>query len=191
MKLIAIGVATFLVCLAGVTLATRPRATPPAVAAGAVHAAVAARRDTATADSGARAARGGAPAPADSARADTAATPRPPAGAAAASPAPAPSPRSSAVAAAPSGTARARRPIPPPPVSPDRSQLYRRLSRIFSNMKAADAAGVFAKLTDEEVVGILTQLGARQAASLMGALPKDRAAVISHRLLVPAPAGTQ
>jgi flagellar motility protein MotE (MotC chaperone) len=40
-------------------------------------------------------------------------------------------------------------------------------------------------MTDEEVVGILSQLGTRPAASLLASLPKERAAVLSQRLLAP------
>jgi len=170
MKLAVIGIVVFVACLAGVTLATRPRAvaSPAPTAARADSGAGAATRpdsahtgaDTLRADTP-RADTPGPATPASAPAADTAANPNPPA----------------AKPAAPR--------LPAAPVTPDRSELYHRLSRIFTNMKAEDAAGVMAKLTDDEVVGILTQLGARQAASLLSALPKDRAAILSHRLLRP------
>lgn len=60
---------------------------------------------------------------------------------------------------------------------------YKQLARIFSNMKTTDAAKVLAYMSDEEVQGVLQQLGVRPAAGLLAALPKERAAVLSRRML--------
>lgn len=79
---------------------------------------------------------------------------------------------------------------PPSPVgsgSPEAARLeassYKQLARIFSNMKTTDAAKVLAYMSDEEVEGVLRQLGVRSAAGLLAALPKERAAALSRRLL--------
>jgi flagellar motility protein MotE (MotC chaperone) len=50
-------------------------------------------------------------------------------------------------------------------------------------MKTSDAVKVLAFMSDDEVQGVLEQLGVRQAAGLLAALPKERAAVLSRRLL--------
>ncbi len=60
---------------------------------------------------------------------------------------------------------------------------YKQLARIFSNMKTTDAAKVLAYMSDEEVHGVLEQLGVRPAAGLLAALPKERAAILSRRML--------
>lgn len=71
--------------------------------------------------------------------------------------------------------------------SPEAARLeassYKQLARIFANMKTTDAAKVLAYMSDEEVEGVLRQLGVRPAAGLLAALPKERAAALSRRLL--------
>jgi flagellar motility protein MotE (MotC chaperone) len=52
-------------------------------------------------------------------------------------------------------------------------------------MKALEAAKVLAFLSDDEVEGILRAVGPRQAADFMTNIPKERAAILSRRLLVP------
>jgi flagellar motility protein MotE (MotC chaperone) len=54
-------------------------------------------------------------------------------------------------------------------------------------MKATEAVKVMAFLSDEEVEGILRAVGPRQAGDFLTNLPKDRAATLSRRLLVPKP----
>jgi hypothetical protein len=68
---------------------------------------------------------------------------------------------------------------------------FRQLARIFSNMKTTDAVKVMAYMSDDEVQGVLEELGVRQAAGLLAAFPKERAAALSRRLLhvPPKPAG--
>ncbi len=66
-----------------------------------------------------------------------------------------------------------------------REQAYKQVARIFSAMKPPEAAKVLAFLSDEEVEGILRAVGPRQAADFMTNLPKERAAVLSRRLLIP------
>jgi hypothetical protein len=66
---------------------------------------------------------------------------------------------------------------------PAAAASFRQLARIFSNMKTSDAVKVLAFMSDDEVQGVLEQLGVRQAAGLLAALPKERAAVLSRRLL--------
>ena len=50
-------------------------------------------------------------------------------------------------------------------------------------MKTTDAVKVMGFMSDDEVQGVLEQLGVRQAAGLLAAFPKERAAVLSRRLL--------
>ena len=61
------------------------------------------------------------------------------------------------------------------------------VSRLRLEVEAAggndDAAKVLGYMSDEEVQGVLQQLGVRPAAGLLAALPKERAAVLSRRLL--------
>ncbi len=67
---------------------------------------------------------------------------------------------------------------------------YRQLGRILTNMPAAEAVAVLTLLRDDEVEGILRQVGVRQAAALLAGMPKERAADLSRRLLTPADSGT-
>lgn len=60
---------------------------------------------------------------------------------------------------------------------------FKQLARIFSNMKTTDAAKVLAYMSDDEVQGVLQQLGVRPAAGLLAALPKERAALLGRRML--------
>lgn len=67
----------------------------------------------------------------------------------------------------------------------ERTAAFKQLARIFGNMKPADAVKVLAFMTDDEVEGVVRQFAPRQAAELLAAFPKERAAVLSRRLLVP------
>lgn len=81
---------------------------------------------------------------------------------------------------------------PAPPAAPPGAALaatsnddagYRQVARVLSNMKPTDAAAIVAHLSDDQLDGVLRQLGVRQAASLMGALPVERAAAMSRRMI--------
>lgn len=76
--------------------------------------------------------------------------------------------------------------IPASTVDPAaKAEAYKQVARVLSAMKAAEAAKVLAFLSDTEVEGILRAVGPRQAADFMTNLPKERAAALSRRLLVP------
>ena len=68
---------------------------------------------------------------------------------------------------------------------------YRQVARILSSMKADDAAKIAAYLTDDQVEGILGQLGVRQSASLLTSLPTARAAALSRRIIEHGPTETK
>jgi hypothetical protein len=99
-----------------------------------------------------------------------------------------------AVPPAPVAAAAASRPTPAPPVGQPpapvaataaaRDAVYRQLSRIYSAMKPSEAAEVLSHLGEEDVIGILSKFGARQAAQILGAMPRERAAALSQRLLL-------
>ena len=63
------------------------------------------------------------------------------------------------------------------------------VAKIMASMKPKDAAAIVANLNDDELERIIRQLNAKQVASLLTALPKDRAATMSRRLLAPGAAG--
>ena len=183
MRLVLMGVGVFLLSLGGTTgaLVRKARAAHPAAAdSSAAHADSAktpadsarARTDStpAHADTGsARIAQSGAtPAVADSARPADSATGGMTAGTAALGAAPA-----ATAAGAPQAGAIAAR----------EAAAFKQLARIFANMKTTDAAKVLAYMSDDEVQGVLQQLGVRPAAGLLAALPKERAAALSRRML--------
>ena len=77
-------------------------------------------------------------------------------------------------------------PSGPAPVDPeDRAAAYKQVARVLSAMKPPEAAKVLLLLSDDEVEGILRSVGPRQAADFLTNLPKERAAQLSRRLLVP------
>ncbi len=67
--------------------------------------------------------------------------------------------------------------------STDSPAGYRQVARVLSSMKPTDAAKIAAYLTDDQVEGIIGQLGVRQAASLLTQLPTERAAALSKRIM--------
>jgi MgtE intracellular N domain len=76
------------------------------------------------------------------------------------------------------------------PTDQARQAASRSLSRVFAQMKPADAAQVIMHLTDDEVERVLRNLGARQAAAILTNLPERRAAALARRLMIP-PSGTK
>jgi hypothetical protein len=78
--------------------------------------------------------------------------------------------------------------IPVSTVNPaEKADAYKQVARVLSAMKATEAVKVMAFLSDEEVEGILRAVGPRQAGDFLTNLPKERAATLSRRLLVPKP----
>jgi flagellar motility protein MotE (MotC chaperone) len=66
-----------------------------------------------------------------------------------------------------------------------KAAAYKQVARVLSAMKPVEAAKVLAFLSDEEVEGLLRAVGPRQAADFLTNIPKERAAGLSRRLLVP------
>lgn len=66
---------------------------------------------------------------------------------------------------------------------------YKQVARVLSAMKPPEAAKVIAFLSDDEVEGLLRSVGPRQAADFLTNIPKERAALLSRRLLKPKPSG--
>lgn len=99
----------------------------------------------------------------------------------------APTPDSGQATPAASARPAAPRPlattIPVDPVA--RAAAYKQVARVLSAMKPPEAAKVIAYLTDDEVEGLLRAVGPRQAADFLTNIPKERAAKLSRRLLVP------
>jgi hypothetical protein len=190
-RLVVIGVAAFLLSLGGTTgvLVSRGKAAAKAMADSAqAHPDSASRGlpagEKLAASRSARAAEH-EPAPSPTHPAERAATPVPAAGhvagdttphaeAAVADSGPAAAPTAGLQAASAGGRAAA---------SSGAELSYRQLARIFSNMKTTDAVKVMAFMSDDEVQGVLEEVGVRQAAGLLAAFPKERAAALSRRLL--------
>ncbi len=57
------------------------------------------------------------------------------------------------------------------------------VGRILLSMKADEAAKILGRLSDEQIEGVLRQMGARSAGALLAKLPPERAALLSQRLL--------
>lgn len=88
-----------------------------------------------------------------------------------------------AVAVKPSGVSPESHATPVDPVA--KAAAYKQVARVLSAMKPPEAAKVLGLLSDDEVEGILRSVGPRQAADFLTNLSKERAAVLSRRLLVP------
>jgi hypothetical protein len=90
--------------------------------------------------------------------------------------------------AAPPATAKPA--VSKPKVDPAaRAAAYKQVARVLSAMKPPEAAQVMGLLSDDEVEGILRAVGPRQAADFLANIPRERAAALSRRLLVPRPEG--
>lgn len=90
--------------------------------------------------------------------------------------------------------ARARPTVRPVSTTPAadpaaRAAAVKQVARVLSAMKPVEAAKVLAYLSDTEVEQILRAVGPRQAADFMTNLPKERAASLSRRLMVPKESG--
>lgn len=98
---------------------------------------------------------------------------------------------SAAPPAAGTGSPAPARPVVPrPAVDPvAKAAAYKQVARVLSAMKPPEAAKVLGLMTDMEVEGILRAVGPRQAADFLTNMPKERAAALSRRLLVPLVAG--
>lgn len=185
MNKIVIAAAAFVAGLGGTTavFAVRAKPAPLAVAADSLSQADSAKADSTaghaadSSDASPTDAPAGVPA-ADSVRAT--ATPATPATGHAV-----PAVPSAAPTAAAASAARAAPAIPARAASDSalRNTTYRQLARIYSAMKPTEAAEVLSHIGDEDVVGILTKFGTRQAAQILGAMPRERAAGLSQRLL--------
>ncbi len=92
------------------------------------------------------------------------------------------------IANAPSADPAPAKVVPVSAINPaEKADAYKQVARVLSAMKATEAVKVMAFLSDEEVEGILRAVGPRQAGDFLTNLPKDRAATLSRRLLVPKP----
>ena len=65
----------------------------------------------------------------------------------------------------------------------DNEESIRKLARIFSAMRAAEAADVLKHLDDTENVSILSFFNSRKAAGVLSALSEERAAAVSRVLM--------
>jgi hypothetical protein len=172
MKPPIIGALAFALALAGSTGAAYLRRGDAPVQADSLHA-DSLRADSLAADS----------LHADSAAADSSGRPAAVHDSSAKTPAAGPPPKAAdtvASRAAPAGAARAK----VVQRIPDRTKAYAQLAKIFASMKTDDAVKVLAHMSDTEVEGVLRQMSVRTAADVLAALPQERAAVLSRRLLL-------
>lgn len=72
--------------------------------------------------------------------------------------------------------------------APEAPADFGRVGKILVNMKPAEAAAILSHLSDPQVEGVLRSLGPRQAATMLASMPSERAAQLSKRLLVAPPA---
>lgn len=66
----------------------------------------------------------------------------------------------------------------------DPAEGWRQLGKILTQMKTADAARVLSYLPDTDAEGVLRSLPARTAAALLTAMPEEKAGAMARRLLV-------
>lgn len=63
-----------------------------------------------------------------------------------------------------------------------REKNIKKLSKIYSSMKAKDVVPIFEKLDDETVVSILMTMKAKDSAKILGAMPPKRSSIISKKV---------
>ena len=64
---------------------------------------------------------------------------------------------------------------------------FARVGKILVNMKPAEAAAILSHLSDAQVEGVVRSLAPRQAATMLASMTPERAAQLSKRLLVASP----
>lgn len=69
------------------------------------------------------------------------------------------------------------------PASDLNPEGIRRMARIFGAMKPQEAAAVLQRMSDEEVRGVMLQMGDRPAAAILSVFDPDRAAALSRVVL--------
>ncbi len=68
--------------------------------------------------------------------------------------------------------------------------VFKELAGYYSSIKPKEAAAVFEQLEDETIIGILQYMDSEQVGKIIAALPPQRAAVITKKMLEVASAGT-
>lgn len=78
--------------------------------------------------------------------------------------------------------------VPPTPASGQAapSADVQRMAKIFNRLGAQDAAALVAQMSDTELEGILRAMDIAKAGDVIAALPKERGAAISKRMITPA-----
>ncbi len=66
----------------------------------------------------------------------------------------------------------------------NKEDTYKNLAEYYALMKAKDAAEIMVRLDDEDIIGIFNQMKSEYTASILQNMNKDRAAVISKKMLV-------
>lgn len=64
-----------------------------------------------------------------------------------------------------------------------REKTFKKLAQYYASVKAKNAAEVFNRLDDETVIGILQNMDPDDAANIMAAMPPERTAVITRKML--------
>lgn len=72
-------------------------------------------------------------------------------------------------------------------MSEERERRIVHLTATIKGMRASAGAGMLASMDEKDAVAILRQLGARQAAALLGGMPADKAARLAEAMLGPKP----
>jgi hypothetical protein len=73
----------------------------------------------------------------------------------------------------------------PAPEADERPQeSYKSLAKILASMKPAEAGKIMAHFTDEQIEGLLRASSVRQAAVFLAQLPTERAAALGRRLMI-------
>jgi hypothetical protein len=206
MKIVIVGVASFVVALAvgtGVRVMTAPAPKLPAAAdstAAAPNAAPAAQAQPVAATStvepvpgpAAAATHGPNQAPAGTSVSAPATAhgpnPAPAPGASVSAPATAHGTSGAATAAAHTAQDSGRAAHDEPSAADEPVESYRNLAKILASMKPTEAGKIMSHFSDDQVEGLLRATSVRQAAVFLAQLPTERAAVLGKRLMIERPA---
>lgn len=77
-------------------------------------------------------------------------------------------------------------PTTAPGAKPANGADVQRMAKIFDRLPAQDAVALVARMSDAELEGVLRAMDVAKAGDLIAALPKERGAALSKRLLTPA-----
>lgn len=69
----------------------------------------------------------------------------------------------------------------------NQKSIYKNMAQYFAEMNGKEAADLLSKLSDQDIIGILGEMDTALAGEMLQKMPRDKAATVARKMLVPAP----